>query len=44
MAKKRKGGWLSIPKVHSKFNEPDLESTLIDKASNLHKYIIMLKF
>lgn len=34
MAKKKKN-WLPIPKVHSKFNEPDLESALIDKASHL---------
>ncbi|MGQ4874193.1 MAG: hypothetical protein ACTSVV_16805 [Promethearchaeota archaeon] len=34
MAKKKKS-WLPIPKIHSKYNEPELESALIEKASEL---------
>ena len=35
MAKKKKKTWLQIPKIHSKYNNEDLENALTDKATQL---------
>jgi len=32
---KKKDSWLQMPKLHSKFNDPDLEEILINKAIQL---------